>query len=79
MEVAYYSNSLLKKLQSCYNKCSEMFFKFDRRYSVTLMLSELSLPFDNLYGNSVHSFCNRFIASHNALIVNLMSLQLHNC
>jgi hypothetical protein len=54
-----------------------MFFKFDRCYSVTLMLSELNLPsFDNLYAKSVHSFYNSCFTHHNALIINLDSLQL---
>ena len=77
LEVAYYWNSRFNKLKSCYNKCVKMFFKFDRCYSVTLMLSELNLPsFDNLYAKSVHSFCNSCFTSHNALITNLVSLQL---
>ena len=73
----YYSNSRFNKLKSCYNKCIKMFFKFDRCYSVTVMLSELNLPsFDNLYAKSVHSFYNSCLTSHNALITNLVSLQL---
>jgi hypothetical protein len=54
-----------------------MFFKLDRRFSVTLILSELNLPsFDNLCANSVHTFCNSCFTSRNALIINLVSLQL---
>ena len=77
----YYSNSVFNKLKSCYNKCIKVFFKFDRRYSirVTLMLSQLNLPsFDNLYANSVRSFYNSCSTSRDALIINLVSLQLLN-
>ena len=76
----YYSNSRFNELKSCYNKCIKMFFKFDRRHSVTfIMLSELNLPsFDNLYANSVRSFYNSCSTSRDALIINLVSLQLLN-
>ena len=73
----YYSITVFNKLKSCYNKCIKMFFGYNRRYSVTLMLSELNLPsFDNLYGNCVDSFYSSCFANANTLITNLISLQL---
>ena len=39
-----YSVAALNKLRSCYNKCTIMFFGYDRLYSVTLMMTELGLP-----------------------------------
>ena len=73
----YYSNSVFNKLRSCYNKCIKMFFGYNRRYSVTLMLSELNLPsFDNLYMSCVHRFYANCSACNNTLLSNLISLQL---
>ena len=54
-----------------------MFFGYNRRYSVTLMLSELNLPsFDNLYMSCVHRFYASCSACNNTLLSNLISLQL---
>ena len=73
----YYSNSVFNKLRSCYNKCIKMFFGYNRRYSVTLMLSELNLPsFDNLHMSCVHRFYANCSACNNTLLSNLISLQL---
>jgi hypothetical protein len=72
-----YSVTVLKKLRSCYNKCTKMFFCYDRLYSVTQMMSELGLPsFDNLISSCVCSFETRWLSSENNLIGNLCSLQL---
>ena len=73
----HYSVTVFSKLRSCYNKCVKMFFGFDRRHSVTQMLSELSLhSFDIMFSSCVSSFELRWSASPNYLIVNLCSLQL---
>jgi len=40
----YCSVTVYNKFRSCYNKCIRMFFEYDRRFSVTDMLSELNLP-----------------------------------
>ena len=55
----------------------KMFFGYDRRYSVTLMLSELNLPdFDSFYVISAKRFYISALACDNVLIKNLTSLQL---
>ena len=72
-----YSVAALNKLRSCYNKCTKMFFGYDRIYSVTLMMTELGLPsFDNLISSCVSRFESRWLSSDNNLIANLCFLQL---
>ena len=73
----YYSKTVFNKVKSCYNKCMKMFFGYDRRYSVTLMLSELNLPdFDSFYVISAKRFYISALTCDNILIKNLTSLQL---
>jgi hypothetical protein len=73
----HYSVTAFNKLRSCYYKCTKMFFGYDRRYSVTSMLSELNLPsFDILISNCVGSFETKWSSSVNDLLVNLCSLRL---
>ena len=72
-----YSATVWNKLKSCYNKCIKMFFGYDRRFSVTEMLSELNLScFENFISECVHSVHSRWFASCNNLVANLVSLQL---
>ena len=72
-----YSATVWNKLRSCYNKCIKMFFGYDRRFSVTEMLSELNLScFENVITECVHSMNSRWFASCNYLVANLVSLQL---
>jgi hypothetical protein len=72
-----YSTGVFNKLRSCYNKCVKMFFGFDRCYSVTQMLAELSLPcFDNLIRDNVNSFTCRWNTCSNDLVAFMCTLQV---
>ena len=73
----YYSATVYNKFRSCYNKCIKMFFGYDRRFSVTEMLSELNLPcFDNLISDCVRNFSCRWSISSNDIVTHLRDLQL---
>ena len=72
-----YSVIVFNKLRSGFNKFVEMFFGYDRRYSVTQMLTELNLPcFDNFIAEIVNNFNARWVASSNHLVTHLCALQL---
>ena len=73
----FYSASVWNKLRSCYNKCIKMFFGYQRRFSVTDMLSELNMPcFENFMLECVNRIDYRWFASCNNLVANLVSLHL---
>ena len=73
----HYSTTMFNKLRSCYNKCIKIFFSYNRRYSVTLMLAELNLPsFDVFMLNSAISFNSRWAVCSNSLVCHLSCLQL---
>jgi hypothetical protein len=73
----HYSTTVFNKLRSCYNKCIKIFFGYNRRYSVTLMLAELKLPsFDVFMSNGAVSFNSRWAVCTNSLVCQLNCLQL---
>ena len=73
----YYSTTVFNKLRSCYNKCIKIFFGYNRRYSVTLMLAELKLPsFDVFMSNGAVSFNSRWAVCTNSLVCQLNCLHL---
>jgi len=39
-----YNSTVLKKFEAAYIKCIKMFFGYDCRHSVTMMLLDLQLP-----------------------------------
>jgi hypothetical protein len=72
-----YSVTVFNKLRSCYNKCIKMFFGYNRMYSMSQLLSELSLPsLDSLISDHVNSFRRRRSCCNNNLINNMSDLQL---
>jgi hypothetical protein len=67
--------SIMFKLQSCYNKCVKMFFGYDRRHSVTLMLLQLNLPsFATVMHNGKHVFMQSWMSSTNVLAHSMRSV-----
>jgi exonuclease III len=70
-----YSRTSLLSFKSAYNKCIKCFFGFDRYFSVTCMLFELSLPsFDTLLLNSKTLLTRRLLNCSNSVICNLLAL-----
>jgi len=71
-----YRASTFDKLNSAYNKCIKLFFLYNRRYSVTIMLQEIGLPtFNALIDKFRISFKMQLSSSSNS-IVNLVSIIL---
>ena len=71
----HYSVAALDKLRSCYTKCIKLFFGYNRRCSVTLMLLQLSLPsFNTLMHNSRILFSRLWRNTNNFIVCHLCSI-----
>ena len=65
----HYCTGSFKRQQSCYNKCLNLFFGYSKRYSVTQMLLELSLPSLNTTIANGHALAGRIsVACNNRLV-----------
>jgi len=73
----HYSITVYNKFRSCYNRCVKCFFGYNRSYSITLMLAELSLPcFDNFMAANCKTFVEQWSLCSNSMVSNLHRLQL---
>jgi len=62
----------INKLKSAYNKCMEIFFGYNRRYSVTQPLLELGLPsWSTLIANGQSVFVKSLLNCKNKLMSHL--------
>jgi len=70
-----YTETSLRRFRSCYHKCINMFFHYERQYSVTSLLLEVSLPsFDSLLFNFRSSFNLHWKKCSNSVITRLKLL-----
>jgi len=70
-----YKKTSLNKLSSCYNKCLKVFFGYERRDSVTLILFNLGIPsFNTVVHNSRAVGRSSWCSSHNTIVKHLESV-----
>lgn len=70
-----YTETSLRRFRSCYHKCIKMFFHYERQYSVTSLLLEVSLPsFDTLLFTFRSSFNLQWKKCSNGVIARLKLL-----
>lgn len=73
----FYSTTVFNKLRACYYKCIKLFFGYDRRYSVTLMLEELGFSnFDVFMEKEVYRTSHRWASCTNCLVQQLAKFDL---